>query len=270
MTAALPFRMLEKPWGQDVLPPPFAAPPGKRIGEVWFETPAALPQLLIKYLFTSEKLSVQVHPSDAQTLAAGQGRLGKEECWYVVSAAPGAVLGVGFDRRVSAQEIRAAALDGSIEAMLTWHQVQPGDFFYITPGTVHAIGAGISLIEIQQNTDTTYRMYDYGRPRPLHLEEAIGVARGEPYDDPRQRRIPERGEELLTDGPLFRLLRYDGALSDRMHDLFAGGPLLVIPLAGDAIVHSQPARPGDCALAMSVADLRLDGGARGILAQSLA
>ncbi|MDE2435164.1 MAG: class I mannose-6-phosphate isomerase [Sphingomonadales bacterium] len=270
MSAALPFRMLEKPWGQDVLPAPFMAPPGQRIGEVWFETPPALPQLLVKYIFTSEKLSVQVHPSDAQTLAAGMGRLGKEECWFIVDAEPDALLGIGFERHISSPDMRAAALDGSIESLLTWHKVQPGDFFYIPPGTVHAIGAGISLVEIQQNTDTTYRLYDYGRPRPLHLSEGIGVANGAPYDDPRRRRMFERGEEVLVEGPLFRLVRYDGALSENVRERFNGQPLLVIPLVDDAVIHGEAIAPGACALALSVADLRLGPTSRGLVAQPLA
>jgi hypothetical protein len=85
-----------------------------------------LPQLLVKYLFTSEKLSVQVHPSDSQTLAAGLGRQGKEECWLVIDAEPGATLGVGFKEQVDAEAMRAAALDGSIEDMLVWHPVSAG------------------------------------------------------------------------------------------------------------------------------------------------
>ena len=105
----LETKTVEKPWGKDVLPAPFATPPGKRIGEIWFVPPADLPQLLVKYLFTSEKLSVQVHPSDTQTLAAGLGRQGKEECWLVIDAEPGATLGIGFKEHIDAEAMRAAA-----------------------------------------------------------------------------------------------------------------------------------------------------------------
>ena len=84
----LETKIVEKPWGKDLLPAPFATPPGKRIGEIWFEPPPELPELLVKYIFTSEKLSVQVHPSDAQTEAAGLGKQGKEECWLVIDAEP--------------------------------------------------------------------------------------------------------------------------------------------------------------------------------------
>ena len=122
----LETKTVEKPWGQDRLPPPFDTPPGKRIGEIWFVPPRDLPQLLVKYLFTSEALSVQVHPSDAQTEAAGLGRQGKEECWLVIDAEPGATLGIGFRQALDAETMRAAALDGSIEAMLEWHPVEAG------------------------------------------------------------------------------------------------------------------------------------------------
>ena len=153
MTAILPTREVEKVWGRDRLPAPFAAPDGKRIGEIWFEPPEDLPELLVKYIFTSEKLSIQTHPDDDQSEAMGKGRQGKSECWYVIDAEPGATLGVGFADHVDADAMRAAALDGSIEDMLVWHEVKAGDFFYIPANTVHAIGAGVSLIEVQQNSD---------------------------------------------------------------------------------------------------------------------
>ena len=111
----LPTRMVDKVWGRDVLPAPFVAPAGERIGEIWFEPPPELPQVLVKYLFTSEKLSVQVHPSDAQALA---GEAGKEECWLVLDAKPDARLAIGFVRDVTSEEIAAAAQDGTIEELL--------------------------------------------------------------------------------------------------------------------------------------------------------
>src|SRR5690349_14104838 len=194
----LETKTVEKPWGQDTLPPPFETPAGKRIGEIWFVPPRDLPQLLVKYLFTSEALSVQVHPSDAQTQAAGLGKQGKEECWLVIDAEPGATLGIGFHHTLSADELRTAALDGSIEQMLVWHDVKPGDFFYIPANTVHAIGPGCSIIEIQQNSDITYRLYDYGRPRELHLEESVRVAKAEPYDE--RRHVHVGGPATLVEG----------------------------------------------------------------------
>ena len=252
----LETRTVEKPWGKDLLPAPFATPPGKRIGEIWFEPPADLPQLLVKYLFTSEKLSVQVHPSDAQTEAAGLGRQGKEECWLVIDAEPGATLGIGFRREIDAEAMRAAALDGSVEDMLDWYPVSAGDFFYIPANTVHAIGGGCSIIEIQQNSDITYRLYDYGRPRELHLDQAIAVAKGVPHDPALRRHVPA-GDVTLAKGPYFRLDQVEGLPTTEQAAHYVGC-LLVIPRTGNACVEDEPVLPGQCALAHSIDDVVFD------------
>ena len=244
----LPVRTVEKVWGRDVLPAPFTAPEGKRIGEIWFEPPEQLPQLLIKYLFTSEKLSVQNHPSDEQTLAKGMGRQGKEECWLVIHAEPGATLGIGFKEAIDADTMRAAALDGSIEDMMVWHDVQAGDFFYIPANTVHAIGPGCSIVEVQQNSDITYRLYDYGRPRELHLDAAVDVAKARPYSDECRKLVPERGELQLVDGPHFQLWRLDGPPSAKAGEALKGA-VLVLPVSGNVTVAGEAVSAGDCALA---------------------
>ena len=249
MTALLPTREVAKPWGREQLPAPFDAAKREKIGEVWFEPPAALDQLLVKYIFTSENLSVQVHPSDAQTEAAGLGRQGKEECWLVIDAEPGARLGIGFDHRLDAEQMRAAALDGSIERLMTWHQVTGGDFFYIPANTVHAIGAGISLIEVQQNSDITYRLYDYGRPRELHLEEGMAVAKGEAYPASLHYRLAEHGNAQLVEGPYFRLDRVAGRPDVATRTHYGIGPLLVIPLNGEVQIAGESVAPGQCGLA---------------------
>ena len=254
MSTVLPTRMVPKPWGKADLPAPFTAPPGERIGEVWFEPPAALDALLVKYIFTSEALSVQVHPSDAQTLAAGLGRQGKEECWLVIDAEPGARLAIGFREPVDAATMRAAALDGSIEDLLEWHPVGPGDFFYIPANTVHAIGAGISLVEVQQNSDITYRLYDYGRPRELHLDEGMSVALGEVYAPRWRRKVQDSGSETLVEGPLFRLDRLDGAPDAATARRYSGA-VLIIPLDRAVNVAGAEVQGGECALAASLADV---------------
>ena len=270
MSGALPIRQVEKPWGKDVLPAPFAAPAGERIGEIWFEPPAELPDLLVKYIFTSEKLSVQVHPSDAQTLAKGIGKQGKEECWLIVDAEPGATLGIGFDAAIDEAAMRAAAMDGSIEGLMTWHAVKPGDFFYIPANTVHAIGAGVSLIEVQQNSDITYRLYDYGRPRELHLEEGMAVSKGEPYDLAAwHKEVPARGSQMLVDGPLFLLDQVEGAPSDAVAARYPGA-LLVIPREGSVTVAGTAVAPGGCALADSLADIAFSGDGVCLLARACA
>jgi mannose-6-phosphate isomerase len=264
VSARLPTRMVERPWGRTSLPAPFVAPSGERIGEVWFEPPAALEQLLVKYIFTSQALSVQVHPSDAQAPA---GERGKEECWLVIAAEPEAKLGIGFDQTLSAEAMRAAALDGSIEHLMTWHTARPGDFFYIPAGTVHAIGAGIGLIEVQQNSDITYRLYDYGRPRELHLEAGMAVARGEPYPAELQQRVSKNGAVTLVEGPHFRLDRLDGA-PDAATAARYSGPVLVIPLDGEAEINCELVKAGECALAASLAQVAISG--RCLIAQPCA
>ena len=264
----LETKTVEKPWGQDTLPSPFATPAGKRIGEIWFVPPRDLPQLLIKYLFTSEKLSVQVHPSDAQTEAAGLGKQGKEECWLVIDAEPGATLGIGFKDSIDAATMRAAALDGSIEDMLEWYPVKAGDFFYIPANTVHAIGGGCSIIEIQQNSDITYRLYDYGRPRELHLDESIAVAKGAPFDPACRRHVPP-GDISLVDGPYFRLDQVEGLPSAEQAAKYHGC-LLVVPRTGQACVENQPVLPGQCALAHSLDDVVFDPKGRCLIAQPVA
>ena len=248
MNGLLATRMVERPWGRPSLPAPFTVPPGQTIGEVWFEPDAAQDDLLVKYIFTSQALSVQVHPSDAQAPA---GSRGKEECWLVLDAQPDAKLGIGFRAPVSAETMRAAALDGSIEDLLAWHPVRAGDFFYIPAGTVHAIGAGVALIEVQQNSDITYRLYDYGRPRELHLDAAVGVARGEVYAPQLHCRVPSSGSVSLVDGPHFRLDRLDGAPDADLRRRYRG-PLLVIPIDAAIEVGCGLARPGECAQASGI------------------
>jgi mannose-6-phosphate isomerase len=270
VSRVLPTRSVEKPWGVTALPPPFSAAPGERIGEIWFEPPPELPELLVKYIFTSEALSVQVHPSDAQTEAKGLGHQGKEECWLIVSAEPDARLGVGFVEDVGADAMRAAALDGSIEHKLRWYPVAPGDFFYIPANTVHAIGAGVGLIEVQQNSDITYRLYDYGRPRELHLDDSVAVAKGEPYAGHWHKHVAQTGAAELVEGPLFRLDQYDGLLPDAVAARYAGGPLLVIPRSHGTRVGDDAVEPGECALADRLDEVRLAPGALGLIAQPLA
>ncbi len=266
---ALPTIVVEKPWGVSVLPAPFARSVDTPVGEIWFEPAAALPDLLVKYLFTSEKLSVQVHPNDEQARASGDGSRGKEESWYVIDAAPGAAIGIGFDRRVSEEEVRAGIVDGSIEGLLRWRAVKPGDFFYIPAGTVHAIGGGIALIEVQQNCDLTYRLFDYGRPRPLAVESALSVAVRDIYPAANYQHIAPSGEVLLVDGPYFRLLRYDGPLSQEAAARFGGGAVQLIPIAGVATADGQPIAPGESVVMPSVTQLSVLSAGRGLIAQSL-
>ena len=264
MSALLDTTMAQRPWGLEHLPAPFVSPPGERIGEVWFTPPAAADALLVKYLFTSEALSVQVHPSDAQAPA---GQRGKEECWLITGAEPGARLAIGFNAPVSPEAMRAAALDGSIEALLTWFPAKAGDFFYIPAGTVHAIGAGLTLIEVQQNSSVTYRLYDYGRPRELHLDAGIAVARGVPHDPKLRRHVAAAGAVTLVDGPHFRLDRLDGAPNAALTARYCGA-MLVLPLDAAMMVAGEVVAPGQCALAADLSEVEFAG--RCLIAQPCA
>jgi mannose-6-phosphate isomerase len=196
----------ERIWGVDTLPAWYPQPaPGHPIGEAWLtaETciaasgplagkslaelaslhPEALANtsgvgfpLLIKTLFPREKLSVQVHPNDAEALALGQPR-GKTECWYVLSADPGATVAVGFREPLTLDDIRSAIADKTLEDKLAYLPVKAGDLVYVDAGTVHAIGPGMVVLETQQYSDVTYRLYDYGRPRELHVDAGLAVSR---------------------------------------------------------------------------------------------
>jgi mannose-6-phosphate isomerase len=147
--------------------------------EVWFEGAAPLP-VLIKFIITFDKLSVQVHPDDNYARKHHKS-VGKTEMWHILSAQPGARIAAGFREPLSRPQLRKAALSGDIEQLLEWHPVEPGDTFFIPAGTVHAIGGGMVLCEIQQYSDITYRLYDYGRPRELHLDHAVAVSKREPH-----------------------------------------------------------------------------------------
>ena len=180
---------------------------GKRIGEVWFSSSVDEP-LLTKFIFTSERLSIQLHPNDTQARERGLKR-GKSECWFILGTEREATLGLGLNREVSEEELRQAALDGSIEQLTDWCPVSAGDFFIVPPGTIHSIGGGISLLEFQQDADVTFRLYDYGRPRELHLDDAVAVARLSRYSDELACHISPSDQSMLVDGPHFRLVHTD-------------------------------------------------------------
>jgi mannose-6-phosphate isomerase len=229
---------VEKPWGRTELPPIFDAAKSKRIGEVWFSGDPDLP-LLAKYIFTSERLSIQVHPNDEQAQARGLNQ-GKNECWYILDADPGATIGLGLKREASADELRSAALDGSIEALIEWRPVSAGDFYFVPAGTIHAIGGGISLLEFQQNSDVTYRLYDYGRPRELHLDDAIAVAQRGSYPDELVRHVSKGDELSLVDGAFKLVQTHSDSLQDSRR--------WVLPIEGDVRAGDDVASAGECLL----------------------
>jgi mannose-6-phosphate isomerase len=194
----LPFRLApkfsERIWGRTDLQPWYAETgTSAPVGEAWLTGPECVVAtgelkgktlaaavvnfpLLVKLLFPAEKLSVQVHPNDEQAQAAGMER-GKTECWYVLEAEAGATVACGLRVGVSVEDVEAAIQDGSMEEKLEWLPVSVGDMIFVDAGTVHAIGPGVTLLEVQQTSDITYRLYDYGRPRELHLEQGLEVVK---------------------------------------------------------------------------------------------
>jgi mannose-6-phosphate isomerase len=130
--------------------------------------------LLVKFLFPRHKLSVQVHPDDERAREAGEP-CGKTECWYVISAEPGAQIGLGLKPGTTREQLKRAIDETRAEALMNWITLKAGDMFYADAGTVHAIGPGSVIIETQQNSDTTYRLYDYGRGRELHVQQGLAV-----------------------------------------------------------------------------------------------
>jgi mannose-6-phosphate isomerase len=159
----------EKVWGKKRLAPWFPNPK-EPIGEVWYPGAPPLP-ILVKFLFTSEPLSVQVHPADGE-----DGPSGKTEMWHILEAGPGASVAAGFREPITRRRLQDSSKTGEIERFLNWISVKPGDTLFVPAHTVHAIGAGIVLCEIQQNSDVTYRLWDYGRAREMHLAEAVPIS----------------------------------------------------------------------------------------------
>jgi mannose-6-phosphate isomerase len=255
-------KRVEKPWGRHDLWPGFLdAPAGSDpIGEVWFEEPSgAQPELLIKYLFTSQKLSVQVHPNDAEAKAHGYPR-GKDEAWLILSAEPHATIALGTLAPMSKDELRASALDGSIETKLDWKPVKADDTYYSPAGTVHAIGPGLVLIEVQQNVDLTYRLYDYGSDRELHLDNAVAVSNPVPYVASYVPHEVSPGREILGDGPAFVLERWRRSGSGTLK-IDGRGPLWLVPVTGGGTVDGEAFSAGGVWMVDDDAELTLNDGA---------
>lgn len=247
MTATLlATKRVEKPWGRHDLWPGFAdpAPGAPPIGEIWFQTPAAgAPELLIKYLFPGERLSVQDHPTDAEAQQAGYPR-GKDECWVILAAEPGATIAMGTKQSTTREALRRGAEDGSIVDMLDWKPVKEGDFLYCPAGTIHAIGGGITLVETQQNVDLTYRLYDYGSDRELHLDDGLAVADPNPIvPRPIVGEVSE-GRTILVEGPKFVVERWSGG--EREVTLPDGVTGWLTPLTGDGVVDGVAWKAGEC------------------------
>lgn len=277
----------ERPWGGEGLKSRLGknVPDGKRIGESWelsdhpngrsriaegpfageefgavlrrFPTEttgsATVPErypLLVKIIDAADDLSIQVHPDDAR--AAAHGERGKTECWYVMDCKPGAEIVFGLKPGVGPDDLRHGAADGSIEGMVARHPLRPHTFLFVRAGTVHAILGGTTICEVQQSSDATYRLWDWGRlpARPLHVEESIAAVDWNAAE-PRPLHIPEGaaiGEPaLLTSNEYFRVRVLDlaGARAWRMTSENGGAGAVVVGLSGEAEIRCAE---GGCVL----------------------
>lgn len=264
MLTRLETIIVEKPWGRTDIPSDFGDFGGRRIGEIWFSNPAGDDApIMVKFLFTSERLSIQVHPDDAAAQTAGYPH-GKEECWLVLDAEPEAELGVGLTAPTTRAKLHDAALDGSIVDMIDWRRAKADDFVYNRAGTIHAIGAGLTVIEVQQNVDCTYRLYDYGRPRELHLDAGLAVSETTPRPDPRDGLVPPDANRLLVDGPHFRLLHLAGPHAAALLPS-APADYIFTPLSSGCTIAGETVRFGECVATDRADAIRLDPGARAVL-----
>ena len=237
---------VEKPWGRHDLGFGFEDAPkdGEPIGEIWFQEPGdSTPDLLIKYLFTDHKLSVQVHPDDEQAHARGLPR-GKDECWTILAARPDSTIALGPKQPITADQLRTDAQDGRIEDDLDWVPVKAGDFYYAPSGTIHAIGGGLTLIEVQQNSETTYRLYDYGSDRELHLDDGVAVSHLTPYQPIVSPGAAGEGRDILVEGPKFVLERWTGG--QHQVALQDGQTGWLVPIRGSGEVAGVAFKAGEC------------------------
>ena len=230
---AIAPQFVPKIWGSTELQPWFPNQTDK-IGEVWF--PAG--ELLIKFLFTTENLSVQVHPDDAYA-AEHENSRGKTEMWYILRADADAKVALGFVDSLMPEEAQELSRTGEIMDRLAWHTARAGDTFFTPAGTVHAIGKGLALCEIQQNSDVTYRIFDYGRPRELHIERAIDVSEWTCHPGPAETQVTAPGvEELVRCGHFATVKVHAREATNVRGDQFA------IVLEGSGTIGGDAFQPG--------------------------
>jgi mannose-6-phosphate isomerase len=275
-----PFRIAPffspRPWGTRDLSPWYDFRPAEPIGEAWLTGPqclietgeqqgrtlselaAAFPDpllgphrneagdypLLIKILFPHDKLSVQVHPDDSLARQIGEPR-GKTECWYVLEAEPGATVALGLKPGSTIEAMRQAIADHTVEAMVEQVPVGRGDMIFVDAGTVHAIGPGVVLLETQQTSDITYRLYDYGRPRELHIDRGLAATR---LHTAAGKVTPktEGARTLLIEQKYFTVDRIEvNSASPFRSDASGGVPHALVAIEGAAVLHSEGCEPVD-------------------------
>jgi mannose-6-phosphate isomerase len=244
---------LSKPWGVvDPRPWSSAGRDDHAIGEVWYErsgSAAVTPALLLKLLFTNQPLSIQVHPGDAYAQSIGLPN-GKTEAWYILSAASEAKVALGLKRRLTSQEMRHAVDDGSISDLVVWQAVCAGDSVFVPAGTIHAIGAGLVIVEIQQRSDATFRLFDHGRGRELHIDNAIAVADAGPAGIQVAPSRAGEGRMLLASNALFTFEKIDLAPNSAWC-LEAKRETWLLVVSGGARTDSFDVAMGDAVFAQS-------------------
>jgi mannose-6-phosphate isomerase len=207
--------------------------------------------LLVKILFPHEKLSVQVHPDDQLAQQVGQPR-GKTECWYVLEAGPGAAVALGLKAGSTVEGMRKAITDHTLEAMLEQVPVVKGDMIFVDAGTVHAIGPGVVLLETQQTSDITYRLYDYGRPRELHIDRGIAATRLQTAAG----KVAPKTEDArvrLIEQKYFSVDRIDlDNKSPFQSKSPAGVPLSLVAVEGAAVLYAEGCEPVDLMVGRAV------------------
>lgn len=203
--------------------------------------------VLTKFIDARENLSVQVHPSDEYALAK-EGQYGKTEMWYVVDAKEGAGLYLGLKEKNSLQKVRDSALDGSIEQLLSFKEVRKGDVFFIPAGTIHAIGAGVLIYEIQQNSTLTYRLYDYmrrdkdGNQRELHLDKAVEVLNPDVYEPPTR---AENNQCIIGKCKYFTARKYKQNFTNYPFFANTESYLFISVISGEGAIGAESAKMGD-------------------------
>ncbi len=198
--------------------------------------------LLLKFLFPEEKLSVQVHPDDDAAQQIGQP-CGKTECWYVAHAQPGAEIGLGLKTGVTRADFERSIHENRAEDLLNWIKVFAGDMIYVAGGTVHTLGPGAIIVETQQQSDTTYRLYDYGRPRELHLKEGLRVIKettkaGKVQVQPPRNLNGSGSAQALVMSPYFAVERYELKASQAFAaDGGKSSAQILVATEGGAMLH---------------------------------
>ena len=220
------------------------------------EAPGVYFPILTKLLFTSDVLSVQVHPPDEWALEHAGGP-GKTEMWYVVDAEPGARVALGLTRTLAREGLAEAARSGEIEEYLHWVPVKAGDVVFVPAGLLHTLGPGLKICEIQQNSDLTYRFWDFNRGRPLHIEEGATVTSGAPWGGaaaPLALKSEDLERRLLAACPYFaaELLCWDGEIRFRTDtERF----LILVILNGEGSLAGEAYEPGTTFLVPAHAEM---------------